>query len=80
MAKSATFGAIHIVVAFSIGYVLTGDVAVAGALTLVEPLANTVVHYLLDRWWEARPRPAAARPRAAQGRRPAIGPRPAWRA
>jgi len=28
----------------------------AGALTLVEPLVNTVAHYFFDRWWErARP-------------------------
>ena len=51
MAKSATFGALHIGIAFSVSYLLTGSVAIAGAITLVEPLANTVAHYFFDRLW-----------------------------
>lgn len=51
MAKSAAFGVVHLGVAFSIGYALTGDVAIAGAITLIEPAVNTVVHYAFDRWW-----------------------------
>lgn len=51
MAKSATFGVIHIGIAFGVSYVLTGSVAIAGAITLIEPLANTVAHYFFDRFW-----------------------------
>lgn len=51
MAKSASFGVLHLGVAFLISYLLTGDVAIAGAITLLEPLANTVVHYFHDRHW-----------------------------
>lgn len=54
MAKSAAFGVMHIAIAFSVGYALTGSLAVAGALTVVEPLCNTVAHYFFDRWWERR--------------------------
>lgn len=54
MAKSATFGVLHLGIAFTIGYALTGSVAIAGAITLVEPLANTIAHYFFDRWWTAR--------------------------
>lgn len=54
MAKSATFGVIHLGIAFGVGYLLTGSVAIAGAITLVEPIANTVAHYFFDRWWERR--------------------------
>lgn len=63
MAKSAAFGVLHMGVAFSLSYMLTGSVAIAGAITLVEPVANTVVHYFFDRWWQRRhaaPAPAAA--------------------
>ena len=56
MAKSATFGLLHLGIAFSVGYVLTGSVAVAGAITLVEPVVNTVAHYFFDHWWESRSR------------------------
>jgi uncharacterized membrane protein len=54
MAKSATFGVLHLGIAFSIGYLLTGSVAIAGAITLIEPVANTIAHYFFDRWWTAR--------------------------
>lgn len=54
MAKSAAFGVMHLGIAFGVGYALTGSVTVAGALTIVEPLCNTVAHYFFDRWWDAR--------------------------
>ena len=56
MAKSATFGVMHLGIAFVVSYLLTGSVAIAGAITLVEPVANTVAHYFFDRWWERRAR------------------------
>lgn len=51
MAKSAAFGVMHLGIAFGVSYALTGSMAVAGAITLVEPLVNTVAHYFFDRWW-----------------------------
>lgn len=54
MAKSATFGVLHLGIAFGISFALTGDIAIAGAITLLEPLANTVAHYFFDRWWARR--------------------------
>ena len=51
MAKSATFGVMHLGIAFSVGYALTGSIAIAGAITVVEPLVNTVAHYFFDRYW-----------------------------
>lgn len=54
MAKSATFGVIHLGISFTIGWALTGSVAIAGAIVLLEPLANTVAHYFFDRWWSRR--------------------------
>lgn len=63
MAKSAAFGALHVVIAFAVGYAFTGSLAVAGAMTLVEPLANTVAHYFFDGWWTRR---EAGRAQAAE--------------
>ena len=51
MAKSAAFGVMHLGIAFSVSYLLTGSVAIAGAITLVEPIINTIAHYFFDRWW-----------------------------
>ena len=55
MAKSAVFGVMHLGIAFGVSFALTGSVVVAGAITLVEPVVNTVAHYFFDRWWETRP-------------------------
>ena len=51
MAKSAAFGVVHLVIAFSVSYALSGSLLVAGSIMLVEPLVNTVAHYFFDRWW-----------------------------
>jgi uncharacterized membrane protein len=68
MAKSAVFGVIHLGISFAIGFTLTGSVAIAGAITLVEPLANTVAHYFFDRWWARRPATQAGGAGVARGR------------
>jgi uncharacterized membrane protein len=54
MAKSAAFGVVHLGIAFSVSYALSGSLAVAGAVTVVEPICNTVAHYFFDRWWSRR--------------------------
>ena len=59
MAKTASFGVMHLGIAFGVSYALTGSIAIAGAITFVEPLVNTVAHYFFERWWERR----AASPR-----------------
>lgn len=76
MAKSLTFGVMHLGIAFGVTYALTGSVAVAGAVTLIEPLVNTVAHYFFDRAW-ARPDFTAWRARAALALRPAPSAAPA---
>ena len=61
MAKSASFGILHLGIAFGVSLALTGDVAIAGLITVVEPIVNTVAHYFFDRWWERRAQPLPAR-------------------
>ncbi len=60
MAKTATFGALHVGTSFGVTYDLTGNLAVAGAVTFVEPLVNTVMHYFFDTYWD-HPKVAAWR-------------------
>ena len=54
MAKTAAFGAVHVCTAFGVSYALSGSVAVAGAVTVVEPVVNMVAHYFFDRAWTRR--------------------------
>ena len=58
MAKSVTFGVVHLGIAFGVTGALTGNVSIAGAVTMVEPVCNTVAHHFLDCGW-ARRHPAA---------------------
>lgn len=45
MLKTLTFAVLHFSTAFSVTYVLMGSIGVSGAVSLVEPLINTVVFY-----------------------------------
>ena len=51
MAKTLTFAAVHMSVAFGVGYAMTGSLAVGGALALVEPLVNTVAYFFHEKAW-----------------------------
>lgn len=52
MTKTLSFAVVHFVVAFSVGYALTGSLAVGGAIALVEPLLNTVAYFFHEKAWE----------------------------
>lgn len=52
MAKTVSFAVVHFSVAFSVGYVMTGSVAVGGAIALVEPLVNTIAYFFHEKVWE----------------------------
>jgi uncharacterized membrane protein len=52
MIKTVTFTAMHITIAFTIVYLMTGSVMVGGAVALVEPLCNSVGYFLHERLWD----------------------------
>jgi uncharacterized membrane protein len=49
--KTLSFAALHFGVAFTVAYALTGSVAVATGIGLIEPIANTVAFYFHERAW-----------------------------
>ncbi|MBV8033978.1 MAG: DUF2061 domain-containing protein [Pelomonas sp.] len=49
-AKTVSFGILHLGTSFSVTYALTGSLGVAGAVTFIEPLANTVLHHFFDKY------------------------------
>lgn len=51
LAKTASFAVVHFMVAFGVAYLITGSAPMAGALALLEPLANTVAFFFHDRAW-----------------------------
>ena len=52
MAKTITFAILHMTVAFSVAYLLSGNLLVGGAIALVEPAINTVVYFFHEKVWE----------------------------
>ena len=52
MIKTLTFGAVHMTVAFTVAYVLSGSLLVGSAIALVEPAINTVAYFFHEKVWE----------------------------
>lgn len=52
MTKTMSFAAVHMTVAFGVGYALTGSALVGGAIALVEPAVNTVAYFFHEQIWE----------------------------
>ena len=51
MRKTLSFAMLHTGVAFMVGWLMTGDAWVGGALALVEPACNTVAYHFHERAW-----------------------------
>lgn len=49
--KTITFAITHFVVAFSVAYLLTGDVLIGGLIAMVEPTINTVAYFFHEKIW-----------------------------
>lgn len=69
LVKTFTYLAIHLTVAFTVGYALTGSLEIAGLITLIEPCANAVAFFFHEKVWKRvlkrRERLALAEPKTA---------------
>ena len=52
--KTITYLTIHLTVAFTVGYLLTGSVTIAGGFALIEPLCNAVAFFFHEKAWNGR--------------------------
>jgi uncharacterized membrane protein len=50
--KTLSFAVVHFIVAFSVGFALTGSLAIGGAIALIEPALNTVAYFFHEKAWE----------------------------
>lgn len=50
--KTFTYSLMHMSVAIMVGYALTGNLAVAVSIGLVEPLVQTVFYHLHEKLWK----------------------------
>ena len=50
--KTASYGSVHVIVAMGVAYAITGSVAAAIGIGLIEPIVQTAVFALHERLWE----------------------------
>ena len=51
MFKTISFAVVHFSVAFTVGYILTGDMIIGGTIALIEPAVNTVAYHFHEKVW-----------------------------
>lgn len=52
MLKTLSFTTMHFSIAFTVAYLLTGDLLVGGLVALVEPAVNTVGYIIHEKIWQ----------------------------
>ncbi len=65
MMKTASYGITHVAVAITVAYLITGNLALALGIGLIEPIVQTIVYAIHERVWQGaagrrRLQPAAA--------------------
>lgn len=56
--KTGTYLTIHLTVGFTVAYLMTGSLALAGGIALIEPVINAVAFFFHEQAWkrvQARP-------------------------
>lgn len=51
MKKTLTFASIHFTIAFTVAYLLTGDLLIGSMIAMIEPSVNTVAFYFHELVW-----------------------------
>ena len=50
--KTATYLSIHLTVGFTVAYLMTGSVALAGGIAIIEPCINAVAFFFHEKAWK----------------------------
>ena len=51
MNKTVSFAIVHFMVAFTVGYLITGSIMVGSSVALIEPMINTVAYHFHELAW-----------------------------
>ena len=51
-AKTATYGVLHVIVAFLVGWTVSGDVHIGLGVAMLEPLAQIGGFYFHEKFWQ----------------------------
>lgn len=52
--KTTSFAIVHFSVAFSIAYMISGDLFVGGIMAAIEPCFNTIAYYFHEKQWQRK--------------------------
>lgn len=52
MIKTLTFALVHIIVAFTVVYAMTGNALAGGLVALIEPACNTLAYHFHEKVWD----------------------------
>ncbi len=58
--KTITFAITHFTVAFTVAYLLTGDILIGSLIAMVEPAINTVAYFFHEKLWARAAAPVHA--------------------
>jgi len=50
--KTLSFALVHMTVAFGVVYLITGSLALGGAVALIQPAVNTIAYFFHEKVWE----------------------------
>ena len=66
LTKTLTYLALHLSIGFTVAYLLTGSMEIAGGIALIEPCVNAVAFFFHEKAWKSRlDRKAALEPTPA---------------
>lgn len=54
MTKTITFAITHFSVAFTVVWLMTGDLLISSLAAIIEPAVNTVAYHIHEKIWERR--------------------------
>lgn len=52
LAKTLAYLALHLTIGFSVAYVVTGSVTLAGGIAIIEPCINAVAFFFHEKAWK----------------------------
>ena len=58
LSKTITYLVIHLSIGFSVAYLFTGSVVIAGGIAIVEPMVNAVAFFFHEKVWRRALAPA----------------------
>lgn len=52
MKKTISYGVMHFTIAFIVSYLVTGSLAIAGVLAILEPIVQTIAYHFHEKLWK----------------------------